>query len=148
MENSNIVSIRRLEQNTMYQFNFTVNSISSDSVCKMDLPTDFRFMPKAESEMITSLLMSYFFSAEIFVKSQEAKALNNLGFVPRELLGETVTLIVFKNKSTGFTFQHHVPDSIKGNAGEMAIADSITNLLLEYEESLSISGEDTENKIV
>jgi hypothetical protein len=142
MTKSNVVSIRRLDISTMYSFKFTVRNISEDKVCEMELPSEFRFLPKIEKEMITSLLMSYFLSAEIFVKSQVAKETNDLGFIPKELIGESVSLSICKNKLTGFTFEHSVPETIKGNAGEIAIANSITELLMDYEESLSNSSED------
>jgi hypothetical protein len=134
--NSNIVNIRKLDINIKYNFRFTVISISDDTVCKLDLPSEFKFKPKSEVELITSLLMSYFLSAAIFTKSKVAKENSNLGFVPRELLGESVILSICTNKNTGFTFEHQVPDSIKGNAGEVCIANSINNLLVAYEDSL------------
>lgn len=145
MGNSNIVSIRTLDLISIYNFKFTVINISDENVCKLDLPEDFKFMPKSEVELITSLLMSYFLSAEIFIKSKAAKEFNNLGFVSRELLGESVTLSICKNKNTGFTFEQQVPNTIKGSVGEISIANSITNLLTEYEESLYVVDTAVEN---
>jgi hypothetical protein len=139
MGNSNVVSIRRLDINTSYNFKFTVNNISDAQVCVMELPREFKFMDSSEVEMITSLLMSYFFTAEIFQKSQDAKESDNLGFVPREMIGEVVTLSILKNKRTGFSFEQVVPDSIRGNVGEVAIASSIMDLLDDFEAKLTNS---------
>jgi hypothetical protein len=146
--NSNIVNIRKLDINIKYNFRFTVISISDDAVCKLDLPSEFKFIAKSEVELITSLLMSYFLSAAIFTKSKVAKENGNLGFVPRELLGESVILSICANKNTGFTFEQQVPDSIKGNAGEVCIANSINNLLVAYEDSLYGTEASIENIII
>lgn len=136
MSFSNVVSIRSLDINTTYDFTFTVNTISEDSVCVLETPSEFKYMSKDDVEMITSLLMSYYLSADVFVKSLEAKENNNLGFVAKELLGKKITLSICKNLKTGFSFTHNVPESVKGSAGELAIANSITALLTEFEETL------------
>jgi hypothetical protein len=132
-----VVNIGKLSDNMQYNFKFTVIRAADEDVCQLDLPSEFDFMPTSEVEMITSLLMSYFFSAEIFVKANASKLNRTLGSVPNELLGETVTLSICKSKKQGFTFVHEVSESIKGSAGERVIACSIEDLLLIFEKKLA-----------
>ena len=136
MDRTNVVSIRSLAINTMYDFTFTVNETTDANVCKLTPPSEFKFLPKDDIELITSLLMSYFLSSDIFVKSMSAKDANSLGFVPSELAGEKIKLSICKNIHTGYSFEQKVPNSIKGSAGELAIANSIINLLTEFEDSI------------
>lgn len=136
MVGDKVVNIRRLSDNTKYSFKFTVIKAADEDVCQLDLPSEFNYMPTSEVEMITSLLMSYFFSAEVFIKAKESKSNRNLGFVPSELIGEVVTLSVFKSRHTGFTFEHDVSESIRSSVGERVIACSIEGLLLAFEKKL------------
>lgn len=136
MVGEKVVNIRRLSDNTRYNFTFTVIKAADEDVCQLDLPSEFNFMPTSEVEMITSLLMSYFFSAEVFIKAKESRTNRSLGFVPSELIGEVVTLRICKSNQTGFTFEHEVSESIRGSVGERVIASSIEDLLLAFEKKL------------
>ena len=139
MKDSKVVNIRHLSKINRFDFKFTIIQASDESVCNMVPPVEFDFMPQDEVEIITSLLMSYFFSAEIFKKSEEAKSAGELGFVPSELIGKVITLSICKSNTSGFTFEHEVPDTIKGCVGEKVIAESIRAQLTAFETSLSVA---------
>jgi hypothetical protein len=136
MVKSNITNISKKDAKVNYIFKFTVIRASDNNVCKLDLPKEFESMPAYEIELITSLLMSYFFSAEIFKKAELLKSENGLNAVEKKLIGETVNLIINKDPNTGYSFQHIISSAIRDNTGEVVVASSVAGLLESYEKAL------------
>ena len=127
---SNVVHINTKANDIRYIFNFTINDSSAGDKISLELPVEFTYMNNNEKEIITSLLMSYFFNANILLRASfDSERINDS---LAEIADERIELVIGKSLAVGFYFDYKVPLRIRGHIAETTVAISIAKILEKY----------------
>jgi hypothetical protein len=133
---SNIVHINAKADDIKYIFSFTINNSSAGDKISLELPVEFTYMNNNEKEIIASLLISYFFSAKIFVRASVDCERNNESLA--EIEDEKIELIIGRSLAIGFYFDYKVPIRIRGHIAECTVAILIAKIIKEYSSTFII----------